>query len=94
MRCFCASKPLLAMYGIDERGKLYIHVKIYKQKRIYGEIVATGGEVLIRCRDCFRFHRIRFVAPYKEARLQSTRLPAKVAKLLAGDELTEQENID
>ena len=37
LRCFCARKPLLATYGIDTDGKLYIHVKIWKAQRIFGE---------------------------------------------------------
>lgn len=60
LRCFCAGEPLLGTYGVDSRGKLFVHVKIWKQKRIYGELVFTGGVVKMRCRNCLRWHRVMF----------------------------------
>lgn len=60
LRCFCRGEPLLATYGVDSRGKLYVHVKIYKQNRIYGELVFEDGTVKIRCRNCLRWHRVIF----------------------------------
>lgn len=60
LRCFCRGQPLLAVYGVDEQRRLYIHVKIYKQSMIYGEIVVSGGPVSIRCRNCLRWHRVVF----------------------------------
>lgn len=60
LRCFCRGEPLLATYGVDSRGKLFVHVKIYKQNRIYGEIVFESGTVKIRCRNCLRWHRVNF----------------------------------
>lgn len=60
LRCFCSRKPLLATYGIKD-GKLFVHVKIYKAKRIFGEFVIEGGIVKLRCRDCKRWHKIRLV---------------------------------
>lgn len=51
---------MLATYGIDSKGKLFVHVKIYKQNRIYGELVFEGGVVKIRCRNCLRWHRVMF----------------------------------
>lgn len=59
LRCFCRAQPLLATYGIDSKGKLYVHVKVWKQRRIFGELVIEGGTVKIRCRDCLRWHVIR-----------------------------------
>lgn len=59
LRCFCKSKPLLATYGLNKDGALYLHVKIYKQSRIYGELILLGGLVRIKCRNCLRWHRIR-----------------------------------
>jgi hypothetical protein len=59
LRCFCSRTPLLATYGIDSRGKLFVHVKIWKQKRIFGELVVEGGVVRLRCRDCLRWHVVR-----------------------------------
>lgn len=61
LRCFCERSPLLATYGIDKSGKLFVHVKIWKSRRIYGELVIEGGIVKLRCRDCLRWHRIRVV---------------------------------
>ncbi len=57
LRCFCRTTPLLAMYGLDNQ-ELYIHIRIYKQRRIFGEIVITGGKVKLRCRECLRWHTI------------------------------------
>lgn len=60
LSCFCARKPLLAFYGIDDRGRVFVHVKVYKQNRIYGETLHYDGEIHIRCRECFRWHRVIF----------------------------------
>lgn len=62
LRCFCRLEPLLAVYGIRD-GKLYVHVKIYKARRIFGEILVTEGKVSLRCRDCLRWHTVRLVNP-------------------------------
>jgi len=59
LRCFCRGNPLLATYGV-ENGNLYVHVKIYKQSMVYGEIVASGGPIKIRCRNCLRWHKVTF----------------------------------
>jgi hypothetical protein len=59
LRCFCGREPLLATYGLDSRGKLFVHVKIWKARRIFGELVIEGGIVKLRCRDCLRWHVIR-----------------------------------
>lgn len=59
LRCFCRAEPLLATYGVDGKGKLFVHVKIWKARRIFGELVIEGGLVKIRCRDCLRWHKIR-----------------------------------
>jgi len=67
LRCFCARKPLLATYGVDANGRVYVHQKTYKQKRIFAESIVYSGEVVIHCRDCFRWHRVTFD--------QSTHLP-------------------
>lgn len=60
LRCFCRGQPLLATYGVDTHGKLFVHVKIYKQNRIYGELIFQDGVVKIRCRNCLRWHRVNF----------------------------------
>ena len=58
LRCFCSRNPLLATYGIDSKGKLFVHVKIYKAHRIFGELVVEEGTVKIRCRECLRWHTV------------------------------------
>ena len=58
LRCFCSRNPLLATYGLDHRGRLYVHVKIYKQRRVYGEVLVTEGRVQLHCRECLRWHTV------------------------------------
>lgn len=58
LRCFCRRAPLLATYGLDKHGKLYIHVKIYKQARIFGEVLVVEGTVKLHCRECLRWHKV------------------------------------
>jgi hypothetical protein len=48
---------LLATYGLD-KGKLYVHVKVFKQHRVYGEVLVTEGKVQLRCRECLRWHTV------------------------------------
>jgi hypothetical protein len=63
LRCVCRTQPLLAVYGVDEDGYLYVHIKIFKQGRIYGEVVASGGVVRLRCRECYHWQRVRILQP-------------------------------
>lgn len=65
LRCFCSRSPLLATYGLDEEGKMYVHVRIFKQRRIFGEVIARGGKLSLHCRECLRWHTVRFVEPHK-----------------------------
>lgn len=64
LRCFCRRKPLLALYGIDSKGKLYVEVKVYKQRVIFGHIITTlrDGEVKLFCRECHRWYVITVTA--------------------------------
>ena len=63
IRCICGRKPLLATFGRDAHGKLFIHMKVYKQSRVYGEIfVSADAEVKIRCRECLRLQKIKIVS--------------------------------
>jgi hypothetical protein len=81
LRCFCSRKPLLAIWGNDENGRPYIHVRIYKQGRIFGDVVAHGGEVKICCRECVRWHRIVFVGEQSnKAKLEQTAVPEEIDK--------------
>lgn len=50
------------MYGIDSQGRPFVHVKVYKQSHIYGEVVVYGGEITLRCRECYRWNNIIFVS--------------------------------
>jgi hypothetical protein len=78
LHCFCARKPLLAYYGVDEQGRVYVHIKVYKQARIYGETLHYGGELKIRCRECFRWHRVVFVRT-NELKLEEEADPPELA---------------
>jgi hypothetical protein len=70
IRCsFCVRRPLIATYGLDENRKPFIHIKVYKQKRIFANVVATGGPVHLQCRECNRWLRINFVR-YREVRMR------------------------
>lgn len=64
LRCYCRRKPLLALCGRDsESGEPFVHVKVFKQDRIYAEVVATSGEVRIRCRECLRWFTVKIKTP-------------------------------
>lgn len=78
LRCFCRYKPLLATYGIDE-GKLFVHIKIYKKDRIYGNIVCEGGVVKVQCRDCGRWHRVNIIGRRANLREVADPHPERVA---------------
>lgn len=78
LRCFCSRKPLLATYGLDRKGSLYVHVKIWKAKRIFGELVIEGGTVKIRCRECLRWHQIFINTNKATLRENREELPAAI----------------
>lgn len=65
LRCFCGRSPLLAIYGLDNAGLLYIHVRVFKAKRLYHESYTQGGLVRLRCRECLRWHRVVIRQPEK-----------------------------
>lgn len=70
------------MYGVEKTGKIYIHVKIYKQGRVYGETYHTDGTVMIRCRNCMRWHRVRITSA--AVRLEETETPVAAMENRAG----------
>jgi hypothetical protein len=72
IRCFCAREPLLALAGRDTRGNPYVHMKVYKSRKLYGEMVATSGTVMLHCRECFRWHRITIK---NDVRVAETTMP-------------------
>lgn len=60
IRCFCSRTPLLAVAGRNQRtNEPYVHIKVFKQGRIFGEVVVTEGVVRLRCRECLRWHKVR-----------------------------------
>ena len=61
LRCFCAHRPILAMQGLDAKGKPFVHIKVYKAQRVYGEMIFTFGEMRIKCRECYRWHTIKIL---------------------------------
>lgn len=63
LRCFCSRKPLLAVYGVDERGRLYVHQRVYKQGRVFGESFFYGGTVKLLCRECLHWQEVVFRDP-------------------------------
>jgi hypothetical protein len=77
LRCFCSRKPLLAVYGVDERGRTYVHCRVYKQSRVYGDWIAYGGETSILCRECLRWHIIKFTHD-KTAVLEESTKPKEI----------------
>lgn len=48
------------MYGRDKVGRPYVHIRVFKQHRVYGEFIVYGGEAKIKCRECLRWHTIVF----------------------------------
>lgn len=74
LRCgLCKFNPLLATYGVDKDGQLYVHIKSYKSQRIYTESWSIG-DVRIRCRECHRIHNVKITQPSR-AVLVETPLP-------------------
>ena len=59
IRCFCSRHPLLGVYAVGVDGRPFVHVKVWKQGRLYTEIVVTGdAELSMKCRECYRWYRI------------------------------------
>lgn len=81
LRCFCSRSPLLATYGLDTKGKLYVHVKIYKQRRIYGEVLVTEGRVQLHCRECLRWHTVIIREPGTAALQPEQSAPSVVEEM-------------
>lgn len=60
VRCFCTERPLLAVVSIDERTREpIVHIKSWKGKRLYFEIVVVSGVVRVRCRSCLKWMTIK-----------------------------------
>lgn len=80
LRCECRRRPLLAMYGLDDKGGIYVHVKIYKSRHIYGEILVLQGIMELRCRECLRWYRL-VVPPKGKPQLIETEEPDPVTEV-------------
>jgi hypothetical protein len=82
LRCFCGRSPLLAIYGVDEDGNLFVHVRVYKGKRLYHESVLYGGIVKLRCRECYRWHRVLIRPRTQKAELTVDQHPPSVSPVM------------
>lgn len=71
LRCFCSREPLLARYGVNVDGLLYVHVKVYKQRMIYGEVLAFGP-LMVKCRECLRWYTINVKQKEQTASLEES----------------------
>lgn len=76
IRCSCRGEPLLAVGGRDDDGNGFVHVKTWKGKRLYMEVIITEGTAHIHCRNCFRWMRIRIV--HKTVEQDFQRLPETI----------------
>ena len=87
LRCpLCATEPLLAMYGIDENGRLFIHIKVYKAKVMKAEVFIRGGEVTLRCSKCLKYHIVKIIQ--KRAVLKRTSRPDSESQIMKWRSLT------
>ena len=60
IRCHCRQHSLLGKFAMDDvTGEPVIHIKSWKGGTLYTEVVIVSGVVRIRCRNCYRWHRIR-----------------------------------
>lgn len=74
LRCSCHYKPMLATYGIDKKGRVYLHVRVYKADRIYAELISYG-EIDICCRDCRKWQTINIHQDSARAELSEVDAP-------------------
>jgi hypothetical protein len=54
LRCHCSRRPLLGR-AVKVDNKWFLHVKIFKSGKIYGEMWLENGRVRLRCRECLRW---------------------------------------
>jgi hypothetical protein len=76
VRCTCARRPLLCLLGRDDDGELFLWVKVHKQSRLYSEQVVHEGDVSLRCRECYAWHRARLA--YGTFSIAPEELPATI----------------
>jgi len=63
LRCTCPHHTKLAEYGMTTDGAAYLHVRVFKQGRVFGEVIASSGEVRVLCRDCGRWTQVNVKQP-------------------------------
>ena len=51
----------MAVIKADKKGRPFVHIRVSKQTRIFGEIIFRFGEMVIKCRECHRWHRVRIM---------------------------------
>lgn len=77
LKCFCSVQPILAVYGMDRDGQPFVHLKIWKQRRVFGEAVFKGGIVKLFCRECTRWHVIT-IRPNRTLQMTETEKPVEL----------------
>lgn len=76
IRCFCSRTPLLGIYAVDTDGRPFVHVKVWKQGRLYTEMVVKGdAELSMKCRECYRWYRIFIRTDNKQPQLIEIQQP-------------------
>lgn len=78
LRCFCSRKPILAVYGVGNDLQPYVHIRVFKQHRVYADVLIREGKVQLSCRECFRWHRITFMSKGDKPILTETVKPEEV----------------
>jgi len=73
IRCFCSRAPLLGVFGVNTQGEPFIHIKVWKQKRLYTELVLSGksAKISMKCRNCYRWYNI-FITDSNTAQMVET----------------------
>lgn len=88
LRCTCSRRPLLARYGRDSKGHIYVHLKVFKGKRLYAESIFTGGNVRIKCRECLHWHNV-IIRQSRDVVIQQSELPAEIRASMLAEAKTE-----
>lgn len=83
VRCVCSKRPLLGVGGRDDDGNPFFHIKVFKQARVYGEVIVTAGSARVRCRECRRWFTVNLRREALDVREQ--RLPPRIANNLASN---------
>ena len=52
-----------------------MHVRVYKQRRVFGEVLVTNGVVKLHCRECLRWHTVVIRQPGKAELIEDSEPP-------------------